>query len=293
MGGGNINRLGWDQIRPLREYDGVFLIDYPGMRTALARPEIAPQLLAHPKVLVTLDAIWEDVSWVPAIATTSAWSHEDFRLRYPNKPVFLAPWGVAPIDPALPSPWADVRPRLVYLGLVLPRYLDVLNWLAETYEVWIGGLFRPNAEAQRGGLTDAERAEQAPKLKFLSDILPGHPLWCGNGPVIYGSYWSALNHASLGLNFSVAPRYSAVNCKILEYLGAGLPVVSEVGGPNASDILTLGAGQVVPQGDRDALARAIELELATQRDRGRIREDARRMASWPASAEIIHQYFEG
>lgn len=286
-------RKPWDALMPVGAYDAVMVVDFSGLRSLNSRPYIFDCVRRHPRVLMLVDGeIGEDAHGMPVFAASCTEAAEDFRRRYPAALAITVPWAFAPVPDGLPSPWPDDRPRAVFLGIVDDQTLSRLNSLAERgvrdgFEVWIGGLFRPTPDAMFGGLTDDERAKMcSPELRFLSDLL-GRPM--KHGPVMYAAYWPALSHARVGLNFVPAPR-RAVNCKIHEYIGAGLPVVTEWGTPNGVDVLTLDAGHVVPRDDPEAYYRAL-VELVHQLpERHRLKRAAQALASWDSAAGIVDRF---
>lgn len=88
------------------------------------------------------------------------------------------------------------------------------------------------------------------------------------GAVPYEKSWDLMHHADVGLVLALgdAPNENE-STKIYHYLRIGLPTVCESGFPNEGLIASARLGHVVPNGDIDALAEAIELCLHTHWDR--------------------------
>ena len=66
-------------------------------------------------------------------------------------------------------------------------------------------------------------------------------------------------------------------------------MISEQGNPNVGDILSLGAGQVVP---RAGFAEAIAQEIEKPRDKEAIRQAAQAVGSWQEQAARLVRVLE-
>lgn len=308
---GLINRIGWNDL-DLNKYQAIVLIEITSWRYAQRYPGVAVQIADHGNVAAILDSVYEDdVSFLRIAGQTSPQLVARHRKSYPQHDVFLCPWAVSDIPEGLPSPWATPTVRAITMTLVRPRYLVALNKLAEDrrFETWVGGLFLAGGRGW-GGLTTEERASMChPRLHFMSDLVPyvsdlrpaGEPISPthyshgepGHGPVRYGDHFPFMIHADVGLNWVEGQSWAAISCKLGDYLGAGLPCVSEAGVPNNGDIVTLNCGEIVPQGDTEVMREAILRQVAIGHDRAAIRQAARAMGTWEDHAAILDGHLRG
>jgi len=95
-----------------------------------------------------------------------------------------------------------------------------------------------------------------------------------NDWVAYSDRWRYLSEADLGLSTHgdhLETRLS-FRTRILDYIWAGLPIVCTTGDTFAGLVSERGLGRVVPPGDADALALAIEQLLGDRDERARCRQ---------------------
>jgi glycosyltransferase involved in cell wall biosynthesis len=125
--------------------------------------------------------------------------------------------------------------------------------------------------------------------------LTGSTVFFDTGWVPYEERASLLLEANVGISLhqcDVETRYS-FRTRVLDYLWAGLPVITTEGDSMADLVREAGLGLVVPAGDVDALGAAL-LELANDKDRRRhCAERARMLASrfeWPNVAQPLLDY---
>ena len=105
--------------------------------------------------------------------------------------------------------------------------------------------------------------------------------------MLNGSFWPALIHADAAFNISACMEQQQINGKFYDYLGAGCPTVSDLGPPNAGDVITLEAGELVPYRDAEAFVAALERVVNKTWDRERIRREAHALSSWSASVKML------
>lgn len=90
-----------------------------------------------------------------------------------------------------------------------------------------------------------------------SGLDPAHVTWLGALP--YEDSWNVLQHADVGLVLALgAEPNENESTKIYHYLRVGLPTVCEAGFPNQGLVEEARLGHVVPNGDPEAMAEAIE-----------------------------------
>jgi hypothetical protein len=304
-----VQQVNWNNVAPER-YDWILVSHYRGFWNLLQHREILNRVLIHQGLACNLDGFFREVNpLLPSfrlIGATTAPLAADYQRRFPAARTLVTPYGFPVFDLSLPNPYPTNLPVVIYVGRFIGGVLNTINRLAQDgagrWEVWIAGLFTGQMWADCGdGPTindDARKRLFDPAVRFISDLRPwrypnvswqaGH-LTCkyeagqivgGHGPVNRCEIDPFLVHASVGINV-VDHVDHTLSCKLFDYLGAGLPTISEEGPPNAGDVLSLFAGQIC---HRTQWAGAICRELDRPRDRSIIREAAQLCCGWPVIA---------
>lgn len=272
---------------PLPTYAAVVVCGETGLAEVRARPDVLRELEVHPLVAVHADRPPHgDLRWARVVAASS---RACLDLLDPAPFRALVPWG-APEVPDVPAPLPlRTRPRAIYAGTAPPRFLEALRYLAEGggLEVWFAGLLRPSEQHSWGGLRNpSDRDRLLPGVRLLSDVV-GESAEHGAGPVRLRTLLGVLSRFDVGLNLAVVPEYPMTNCKVHDYLAAGLPVASESGGPDGPLVRAEG-GAVVPRGDLQAL-RAAAVRLASNPGDRAARRNRARARGWTASARVLEE----
>jgi glycosyltransferase involved in cell wall biosynthesis len=180
------------------------------------------------------------------------------RLRVISHPVF-------PSNP----PRADDGRTLLCLGVIRP-YKGIGDAIAATKQVDGARLVVAGDPVEP---VDAYRADAGPRAEWRLGYLPEHEVD------------RALGEATLAL-FPYRPELDQSGA-LLRALGAGVPAVAYDVGGIAEPVRRFGAGRVVPPGDVDALAAAIEELLSNPEALEQARAGARaarEALTWDASA---------
>lgn len=298
-----LERVGYDV--DFGRYDGIILNGREAWEE-LERRGRADDLRAHGNVVAFVCAPHDIVGATRYAHTVGLHSRQAVEacaaFRTPDgqplgNPVFVR-WGVTEMPADLPDPWAGRPhglPRVVFAGAVYPSYLPTLRALAAEVELWLAGvLIQGSQDTVVGGFTRPERNELlGPDVHWLSDVFGPAPGTDGapHGPVAYGpNLFSALLHADAGLSLCLSYGRTSIACKVYDYLGAGLPVVSEGGDPTDWDLTGTGAGWLVQPGNIDVMASAVRSCMGAPLDRKVLRERALRLGTWPASARLLVAY---
>lgn len=283
-----------DLVGHLADYDAICIAGIAGLWRLRAGGHEAP-LLAHPRVALMVDTVYgapdaiSDLGFARKLIATSPAVAEFYAPHRPAGLTAYAPWGCSELPPA-PSPWPDERPRVLFAGIVHERFIGVLNALAEALpvEVWAAGIF--SVDGVFGGLTSEQRgARLHPRLRLATDVLPQTSM--GQGPVVYSDCARMMQHATVGVNLVPRANHATMgtSCKVYDYLGAGLRIVSEPSPACDDDIEALHAGVVVPWGDTPAMVQAVGDLVRGGAVAGRSDLAARALerCSWRRTAEIV------
>jgi glycosyltransferase involved in cell wall biosynthesis len=276
----------------LSQYDSVVVAGIAGLWRLRASGHYVA-LCAHPNPVLVVDTVYggddapEHLGFAEVLVATSRPVAAYYAALRGGRPTFHAPWGCSEAEPGA-SPWPDDRPRVLFAGIVYERFAVALNALAEALaaEVWVAGVF--HHDGRLGGLTaETRRALLSPRVHLATDVLPATPH--GDGPVVYADVCRMAAHATVGVNLVPSGTHGLMgtSCKIYDYLGMGLPVVSEPSPASDPDITALGAGLIVPWGDTPGLIAAVRSVLDDPPDRARLQRDARAALSWGRMAREI------
>lgn len=164
--------------------------------------------------------------------------------------------------------------------LTLVRAVDIVRRRVENIRLFFLGLQHPNP--------DIPEMRVATELRRLSDelALTGRHVFFNEGWVPYDERADYLLDADIGVtthHVHVETEFS-FRTRVLDYLWAGLPVVTTEGDDLADLVADHGAGAAVPPGDADALAAALERLLADDDGRARAAERSRSLGEqfrWP------------
>ena len=159
----------------------------------------------------------------------------------PKPPIYLIPNGCPPHLPALgEKPYATNRPVVLFLGsLAAPRMADLINELAERIHPLAAVHFigRNVIHLYGGGREDN-----------LSPLVVRH------GEIGEPELWNYIAHANAGLALAASPQFFDNDLsKILYYLRAGLPVLSEERVLNNDLIRQTGYGRIFKFGNIEDL----------------------------------------
>ncbi len=168
--------------------------------------------------------------------------------------VLLVPGAVdAVIPPPGPDPYpAGSAPRCLFAGNIYNRRVqpEANRVLVEKLNRLGGALARTGARLYLLGPGEVRGLDPA-AVTYL-------------GSADYRRSWDFIHHANVGTVVTGGGvMHNNESTKIYHYLRAGLPVVSEGGFPNDHVVRESGLGDVVPNGDIEALAEGVR--AATQR----------------------------
>lgn len=169
------------------------------------------------------------------------------------------------VDEDQSNPYNNDYPRVVYIGLIKSRYLNILNNIAtHGIPIALGGTYFSKTEQWTRAFTEYE-------VKNL--LHPNITLFSKDGTYSYGEHWKFLKYATIGLNFSDGSK--AVNSKLVDYLVCGLPVVSENNSINAFYLNELNAGYLVNHNNFSDILFTVDKALGQKWDKNNIQFKAR------------------
>jgi glycosyltransferase involved in cell wall biosynthesis len=224
--------------------------------------------------------------------------------RYRSDPSFrryleVVPFGVPDGDPPRPAaerPWPGVGPddRVLVWGGGVWRWLDPLTPIRavellrrERDDVQLVFLGTGRPVAADGASAAAEAAQEAERLGLLGagvHINPGWESYAARGPLLAAAdIGVSAHHDHLESRFAFRTR-------ILDYLWAGLPVVTSGGDVLGELVERRGLGAAVAPGDAAGFARACRALLDDDELRERAASAARQVAEelrWSRVAEPL------
>ncbi|MBU1213452.1 MAG: hypothetical protein KJ587_19620 [Alphaproteobacteria bacterium] len=305
-----VQQVNWGDVDP-DDYHWILVTHYRGFWNLNEHPETKEKVFEHQRVAANLDGFYRDSNQamgnVRIVGATTAPLAAEYSKMFSHLSTIVTPYGFPEFDPLLPNPYPTRAPVVLYVGCFITGALHAINEIAREglgrWEVWIAGLFTGAYWAAHGDgptLNDKARAELFHEnVHFISDLKPwrypnvswkaGHlqadyeagQIVGGHGPVNRSEIDPFVLHADVAVSF-VEHLDSTLSCKLFDYLGAGVPTLSEEGPPNAGDILSLSAGRVGP---RSMMPAFICNELAVPRDRAKIRTAAQALGGWPVIAQ--------
>lgn len=245
-------------------YDAVIISGIEGARTLSACPDLRAYLAGSAiPVVAYMDAVYGELADYPESKTWRIYtcSLSGLVINRGNEWGY-ARWATADVPETLLDPWPNLElPRVLYAGSCDSRHREALAQLAADLageaQVWIVG--HTTSPDDRPGLMPwgDERAPPVPSgCRLVTDAIgeQGH----GRGPIPYGEIlFGLMRYADVCLVMGGTQRNVSTPCKMLDYLGAGAAVVAEDCGDAIGEVLTCGAGRVVPYRDAEALALAV------------------------------------
>lgn len=265
----------------------------------------AVKLLEHPFICAYLDGMSEADKWAAKKARLIAKvTKQNLRRQgadFPESPpTFQCQWAAPKGIKLEDSPYVEGSKNIIFHGCMKPRYVKCISRLARGFDgyIWIAALFidyqqeDPTVLASTGdvsisgyGLTEAGKKKLFPydNIKFISEDMGYNKF--GIGPVLYGRYWSYLQHADLGLCFSSQSVMSNAHVKIWDYLGAGLPIIQERGCADDKTVQSFG-GKIVRRDDPKALLESIQETLNREFDKNALRERIQAEHTWYHRAKL-------
>lgn len=158
---------------------------------------------------------------------------------------------------------------------------------------WAGRFCFSSSETPTEPLWSTETGDlwcEKGSFRAVADKVFGHSRAHSLGPLAFGTFWPWVQHATAYLDHGFPSSGPAINCKIMDPLRAGCPIVADGYSPSYYLIDKHSAGRVVPFMDAAAMADAVE-EIAAVDDPTERAARGRRVArdeSWTArAAEIL------
>ena len=108
-----------------------------------------------------------------------------------------------------------------------------------------------------------------------------------------GEHWNFLHHANIGIDVAPSLHRKGVgggNAKLLEYMAAGLPSISEIGVTNLDVMTKVNGGIVVQANNVNSYVRGIQKMQEMQFSRSKISKLTRTMNGFKARALEIVEY---
>lgn len=159
----------------------------------------------------------------------------------------------------------DDKFKIIYCGVVLERYLDMLMHLADRGEtIYVGGTFDKRGDPYIREFTPKEISSLHPNIKLLSE----------SGMFNFGDQFKYLRQADLGLVFYPINWSGCLKHKLTEYLVCGLPVAVESPCPNGFRVAEMDAGRMFDFDNFEQIYEIVQAEKHTRRDRKAIEEKA-------------------
>ncbi|MBH0122282.1 glycosyltransferase family 4 protein [Rhodococcus sp. CX] len=210
--------------------------------------------------------------------------------------IAVVPFGTSPEKPARTGPGVKQRvpgiaadDKVVIWGgglynwfdpIIVVRAIERVSWKVPEVRMFFLGMKHPNP--------DIPESEISLKTRSVADELglTGKHVFFNEDWVPYESRSNYLLDAEIGISthFDHVETAFSFRTRILDYLWAGLPMISTEGDTFSALIARDGLGIVVPPEDVEALSDALIALLTDDSERGRIRERVEQVAqqyTWP------------
>jgi len=239
--------------------------------------------------------IIENLSWVPKVQSAS------------EIPIIGSLFGCPhDVDFDVPNPYTIPGKHLFYAGRLMQAGVDnqlltmgrLLKLLPADYHVWVASsclwipgtyLYSPVGYAGEDmapveGMSGWYHLQQGTFRDFVTEYM-NEPRLHFLGSMAYGSFFDRIRHADCVLDFGYTMNHEGANCKVMEPLRFGAPVIADGISYSFGLIDKYGAGKVVPYRNLQAMADAVvglPAETAdTRRRRGDLFRDGE---SWRQGA---------
>lgn len=221
-----------------------------------------------------------DIIFIPEIPEI----YKKWKEKFPNKDIRYIAWTCprfSLLDKNEHNPYKDDKFRIIYMGTLFDRYVNILKKLAEKGEnIVIGGMYH-------GG-------------KFFRDFtteelnsFPENIEIINKGIFVFGSNFNYLKHADLGINFYPQLKPGCLSSKITEYLCCGLPIITECSASNAYRVNQCKAGSLVKWNNFNEIYEAVIKEKEIKRDKLKIKTEARQIHNPENICKKITKIVEG
>lgn len=207
-----------------------------------------------------------DTVFIPEVETHYNWWKE----KFPKKDVRRIPWTCpefALLDKDESNPYKNNHFKLLYFGNIKQRYLKIIKKLAEKGEHIILGGMLSNPPAMCRGFMKNEIKNLHPNITLINKAR--------GGLFTFGTQFSYLKFADLGLCFYPRKKEGSLISKMTEYLCCGLSVIGENSIPNRNRIIECNGGQIVEWDNFNELYDAIQKEKEVKRNKKEIMKKAR------------------
>ena len=208
--------------------------------------------------------------------------------------IFVSKMGVPKkiVDkPKLP-PFEKSKYNLLYMGRMrqtpskMPFMINMMNLLGDNFKL----IILPGTFSKPGFKGRNKFGPQTPEnFKWLQDFFSPATNIDVHYPVNWGQHWKYLQHADLGIDFAPhhkVRKYPAGNAKLLEYMTAGLPSITEENSGNSELIEIASGGLILNQGSSpNNYAAAIKKSLSMRFDRPKISKITIKNNNWELRAE--------
>lgn len=233
---------------------------------------------------------------------------ETARREIPNLNIQFSQMGVFENMPEkkAKSPFKKHKYNLVYMGRMrqnpsrMPFMIDIMENLGSDFHLNIlpGSFSKPKHLLDKKNKSGVNKFGVQEKENY--DWLVNYFSVCKNitvhKPVEWGDHWQYLYHSHLGLDFSPHwsnEKYPAGNAKLLEYMAAGLPSITESSVGNSELVIEANGGIIIPEaGNLNLYCTSIKKALSMKWDRDKISDITIKNNSWKKRAEEMLIFME-
>jgi len=196
------------------------------------------------------------------------------------------------------SPFVLNKYNLIYIGRMrqspsrMPFMIEMMDKLGTQFNLNIlpGTFSKPDGLVDRLNDNGQNKfgAQTEENYQWLVNYFKVCPQIIIHKPVEWGQHWNYLQHSHLGIDFSPHwsnSKYPAGNAKLLEYMAAGLPSITEKSVGNSELVTQANGGIIVEKtGDLGLYCVAIKKALSIKFDSDKISKITINNNSWERRA---------
>lgn len=207
--------------------------------------------------------------------------------------IWASPMGVPEEIQIGENPYQNNKINLVYMGRLRHTpsrfgfFNQVMHKLGQEYVLHIfPGSFSVNLIEPKRNPIEKEQLDYLKTLFTEKNIVV-------HAPAPWGKHWNFLHHANIGVDVTPSLHRKGVgggNAKLLEYMAAGLPSISEIGVTNLDVMTKVNGGIVVQANNVNSYIRGVQKMNGMQFNRAKISELTRSMNSFKTRALEIIEY---
>jgi glycosyltransferase involved in cell wall biosynthesis len=204
------------------------------------------------------------------------------------------------------TPFKRYKYNLLYMGRMrqspsrMPFMMEMMDRLGPDFHLNVlpGTFSKPKELLDKLNAKEANKfgAQVEENYQWLVDYFSICPNITVHRPAQWGDHWQYLYHSHLGIDFSPHwknSKYPAGNAKLLEYMAAGLPSITEASVGNSELVSQANGGIIVPNtGNMNQYCAAIKKALSMKWDRNRISKITIRNNSWEVRAKEMIKFME-